>query len=250
MNRKTANYTCLSHMWGPREEIDSMRRIVLNDKLFRVRENLAEFLNMARTRYAAKGRKFWIDAICIDQTHMAERNEQVAKMGDMYRNMPVVAWLGKDDPGDSEESWDPWEHDELQVDTDMKSEQRDLMTALRHLLRILIGIGHNPYWQRAWIVQEQHLAREVVLLSRSTEHRLVEMKQMISECWDMFDELPHVGYAFRLPGSRSAVSRMLINPFLKADGSHTDVEYFLRIKSISGSLLGLAKAHKNVHCED
>ena len=43
-------------------------------------------------------RTLWIDAICINQDDMAERNAQVAMMADIYdRAMNVCVWLGEGD---------------------------------------------------------------------------------------------------------------------------------------------------------
>lgn len=42
---------------------------------------------------------YWIDSICIDQTSLSERSEQVALMGEIYRDAyMVIAWLGESDP--------------------------------------------------------------------------------------------------------------------------------------------------------
>jgi Heterokaryon incompatibility protein (HET) len=38
---------------------------------------------------------FWIDAICIDQSSIAERSHQVSRMKEIYKTAKeVVAWLG------------------------------------------------------------------------------------------------------------------------------------------------------------
>ncbi|EHK97015.1 putative Heterokaryon incompatibility protein 6, OR allele [Glarea lozoyensis 74030] len=40
---------------------------------------------------------FWIDAICINQDDIPERNSQVQRMGDLYTNASfVMVWLGPD----------------------------------------------------------------------------------------------------------------------------------------------------------
>ncbi|KAK5661799.1 hypothetical protein OQA88_9901 [Cercophora sp. LCS_1] len=47
----------------------------------------------------------WIDAICINQTDLAERSQQVSIMGDIYQQcVMTLVWLGKEDPG-PEASW-------------------------------------------------------------------------------------------------------------------------------------------------
>ncbi|POS70143.1 hypothetical protein DHEL01_v211464 [Diaporthe helianthi] len=50
---------------------------------------------MRHLRYPQKPRKLWIDAICIDQESLEEREEQVAIMSRIYENASrVVVWLG------------------------------------------------------------------------------------------------------------------------------------------------------------
>jgi hypothetical protein len=44
-----------------------------------------------------KRRVLWIDAICIDQSSMDERNQQVELMGDVYsKARRVILWLGEE----------------------------------------------------------------------------------------------------------------------------------------------------------
>jgi hypothetical protein len=39
----------------------------------------------------------WVDALCIDQENLKERNFQVQQMGSIYRNAAFVfAWLGEE----------------------------------------------------------------------------------------------------------------------------------------------------------
>jgi hypothetical protein len=48
---------------------------------------------MACTRHADK--LLWIDALCIDQENVIERNHQVQQMGEIFsRASNVLAWLG------------------------------------------------------------------------------------------------------------------------------------------------------------
>jgi hypothetical protein len=45
-----------------------------------------------------KSRYIWIDQICIDQSNLPERNQQVAIMGQIFgKARTVIAWLGKED---------------------------------------------------------------------------------------------------------------------------------------------------------
>jgi hypothetical protein len=150
-NTLEALYTCLSYRWGAP---DPNGLILINDKQFCVRRNLLDFLHMARES-AEAAKLFWIDAICIDQSQVLERNHQVSQMGEIYSHATrVYVWLGTNpdlqhafrilkDPGSAtQREW-------------------DIISAKRKLLEEYIC--DNPYWERAWIVQEIFLARAVVV---------------------------------------------------------------------------------------
>jgi hypothetical protein len=41
---------------------------------------------------------YWIDALCMDQSNIPERNDQVERMGDVFKKADgVIVWLGKED---------------------------------------------------------------------------------------------------------------------------------------------------------
>lgn len=60
-----------------------------------VTKNLGAALQKLRLPDGA--RKIWIDALCINQDDVLERNEQVRLMGEIYsRCSRVIVWLGQD----------------------------------------------------------------------------------------------------------------------------------------------------------
>jgi hypothetical protein len=76
------SYTALSYTWGSPPDT---QEITVNGNSFPVRENLARFLEQMRLDRKGKGwRYFWIDAICIDQSNISERNHQVGLMKQIY----------------------------------------------------------------------------------------------------------------------------------------------------------------------
>jgi hypothetical protein len=86
----SVQYTALSYMWGA---AIADHTIDLNGTPFLVRKNLWTFLDRARTD-GFEG-YLWIDALCIDQTRVGERNHQVALMGNIYSHAEgVIVWLG------------------------------------------------------------------------------------------------------------------------------------------------------------
>ncbi|KAF6809276.1 heterokaryon incompatibility protein HET-6-like protein [Colletotrichum musicola] len=91
-------YEAVSYTWGG-ENGDSARSCPVYigpfwDVLFQTK-NCWEMLRFMRPRRDA--RIFWVDAICIDQSNVPERNSQVANMGWIYSQCSrVVLYLGPD----------------------------------------------------------------------------------------------------------------------------------------------------------
>ena len=83
-------YECLSYAWGT-DGPD--RSITINDSSLFVTATL--YVALEHLRHASQERKIWIDAICINQKDIAERNSQVAIMRKIYKNATrVVVWIG------------------------------------------------------------------------------------------------------------------------------------------------------------
>ncbi|KAI0509152.1 heterokaryon incompatibility protein-domain-containing protein [Xylaria bambusicola] len=94
-----ARYEALSYVWGARR---GTQPIICNGRALFVTPNCVAALTKLRLLF--RKRTLWIDAICIDQgtdaVATAERNKQVAMMGDLYRSAHgVIVWLG---PGNDE----------------------------------------------------------------------------------------------------------------------------------------------------
>jgi hypothetical protein len=153
-------YTCLSYTWGV--SIRYPFAIRINRRLFAVRRNLWDFLQVARTKYHSK--PLWIGAICIDQENNEEKNHQVQQMGQIFsKAVEVLAWLGNHPktaeflsligqiPG-PRLSWESFKDEGNTVPDDL-----------------LYFFERNYYWRRAWITQELVLARRVAILSGREE---------------------------------------------------------------------------------
>ena len=86
-------YEALSYVWGAP---GSTRRILLNGEMIPIRENLEAALRELRPR-GISPRTLWIDAICINQSNLQERAQQVTRMDSIYRNaIGVVVWIGRE----------------------------------------------------------------------------------------------------------------------------------------------------------
>jgi hypothetical protein len=161
------HYEALSYEWGsPGTEKD----ISLDGIAFSVRKNLWSALYHLRQKKIS--RIMWIDALCIDQSNVLERNHQVGMMGDIYRNAHMVnAWLGEATP-ESPRAFrkikraaflseafrmmrvprfcvSRWEHKQFQK-------------AMRRRTGIE-PVTHASYWSRVWIIQECVLADKLLI---------------------------------------------------------------------------------------
>lgn len=87
---KKSPYEALSYVWGsPKGD----KKLNCNGQPLLVTENCLAALR--HLRYRRKSRTLWIDAICIDQSSVKERNHQVRLMGDVYKlARRVLIWLG------------------------------------------------------------------------------------------------------------------------------------------------------------
>ncbi|KPI38046.1 uncharacterized protein AB675_1035 [Cyphellophora attinorum] len=87
---ETESYNCLSYVWG---ETASDHEVLINGNVFRVRRNLHDFLERSRT--LCPHEYLWVDAIAINQSDVRERNAQVERMGEIYKDAgKVFMWLG------------------------------------------------------------------------------------------------------------------------------------------------------------
>lgn len=98
-------YAAMSYVWG---DAAVTTDILVDNIPFAATTNLvAGLLQFRRAGLGQPGKgkdaglsRLWIDSICINQQDMAERNQQVSFMGDIYMNARyVLSWLGL--PGDS-----------------------------------------------------------------------------------------------------------------------------------------------------
>ena len=119
--------------------------------------------------------QFWIDAICINQDDIAERNAQVAIMSMIYtKSSGVFVWLGVDDESTmrafeathlpSQKGMDMWYNDVLNnhvmEDPETRvAKQGSDEAALKY--QAVVNLFRRSWFQRVWIIQEIALAKEI-----------------------------------------------------------------------------------------
>jgi hypothetical protein len=137
------SYTALSYTW---DQSGARRTIMCDGMTLDIGENLWRFFCEYRRKqvldqYAEEPctalRHLWIDAICIDQSNLKERNQQVSQMRDIYTNAEaVIVWLGLDQ-GHEELAFTLTRYPDL-LEVEM------FQTGLLDLLK-------KPYFSRVWV---------------------------------------------------------------------------------------------------
>ncbi|WAO93429.1 HET domain-containing protein [Fusarium falciforme] len=124
---------------------------------------------LKRLRLADRERILWADAICINQSDVAERNAQVALMADIYRKCTMcLIWLGStsrefDNPDDRFGGDLPQLLAALATKHHRDQPDAPPIGLMLGFTRIpLMQFNDAGWWRRIWVVQE------VVLAPRST----------------------------------------------------------------------------------
>ncbi|KAF8861709.1 HET-domain-containing protein [Acephala macrosclerotiorum] len=157
-------YEALSYTWGPAEN----HTILLRCISFKVTVNLDSALR--DLRHDTLERTLWIDAICINQNDILERNHQVTKMRQIYEAASkVVVWLGGE-AADSKKALKfvagfGYRLEKAETVADAEKLIRDSFRLPRHekAWAALANVVSRPWWTRAWTFQEIVVASNAVV---------------------------------------------------------------------------------------
>lgn len=138
-----------------------------------MRENLSAALRDLRLKY--EPRILWIDALCINRDDITGRNNQVARIGDIYRNTTrVIVWLGRErvDKRGQDDAFiaisfleDTKWRSLAQFILGSKSERQSqlLMKGYDRTWQAVLNLCQRHYWTRLWIIQEVVLATNIIV---------------------------------------------------------------------------------------
>ena len=160
-------YEALSYVWagspGP-------STIILRGRHVHVTSNLESALR--HLRYQDHHRTLWIDALCIKQDNLGERNDQVRQMRSIYQlASQVIVWLGPLDSKMYEKSIDHifrFANDETLHWTMPSSEGGFFSAKAIGAGPLLFLFFNNPWWNRIWTVQEAAVAKKLTYICGQT----------------------------------------------------------------------------------
>ncbi|KAL2060295.1 hypothetical protein VTL71DRAFT_9690 [Oculimacula yallundae] len=182
-------YETLSYVWGPKPH---QTPVHCDGKEILVSRNCIAALRRLREMQSdQKIKVLWIDAICIDQTSLTEREHQVKLMDEVYsKSQRTWIWLGESTPlsdimMDFLGNYHPWtlrkffyDNRETMTDEEMEEpvaqqqkynsyiEKEQAMTGAQSE-RLLGSLCRRPWFTRVWTVQEYTLSRDPHVLCGS-----------------------------------------------------------------------------------
>lgn len=173
-------YKALSYEWGLPSDDDP--NIIIDGHSVRIRKNLSEALKQISSVIHYLGFLFlWIDALCINQSDNAEKNNQVLKMGQIFSEADqVFAWTGSE-ANDSDCAMDIL----YSISTASPSDSISMVKALKENYRAreaILTLCNRSYWKRIWTLQERVLAKDLVFMCGSksiAERQLYECLPLI-----------------------------------------------------------------------
>ncbi|KAK5720254.1 hypothetical protein LTR15_007527 [Elasticomyces elasticus] len=142
------DFYALSYCWGG--DVMGSKDLVVNQQPMNCTVNLAAAL---KEMYRRGIRRVWADAICINQSDLAERASQIMLMGQIYRQATsVIAWL----MNSAWTTWSTWSSglEQPVIYDDGWLSDWDYMRKVDDIMCL-------EYWSRKWIIQEVAKATSV-----------------------------------------------------------------------------------------
>ncbi|KAK1711735.1 heterokaryon incompatibility protein-domain-containing protein [Colletotrichum lupini] len=160
------SYIALSYVWG--DQSDPQLVYVNNHEVY-IGRNLSEALRHLRRRgYPIR---LWADALCINQDDVAERNDQVHQMRNIYSSaLETVIYLGEDDGSNTTSSaWNFLErqsewalNEDGNEDTQLPSTlEEDLIYFRGDVADVELSVLNKAWFLRVWVLQEVVVSKKV-----------------------------------------------------------------------------------------
>lgn len=251
---KEPDYEALSYVWGDPTET---RSISLNQHDFRITWNLEVALRYLRLEN--EPRTLWVDALCINQNSIPERNQQVRGIWRIYQSArKVVAWLGEESDDTDEAFAVLKDIQKLTIPSLVKDEWTTenfghiYMSLSPQILRdvgfdaenknwiAFFRFWQRPYWTRMWIIQEQYFSGSI--FQPDTERcifacgRTLISRSDITHAWSFILAVLHSARAF-MPTVESGMDMRLRKEPLRSlqqnyKSGATDLIYALVVSQV------------------
>ena len=207
--KRRPNYAAISYTWGPNPKAANtsrspaastkgpdphIRLIRVNGRHFRIRINLWNLLWHLRER--GESRFLWVDALCIDQENLEERNFHVQRMSKIYEHAEkTFVWLGLPSEDLRQVRVLEFIHQMAQSCPKPQQQQQQqapdagsgarmfrdkyLTEALSQRWTNVLEVCRATYWTRTWIIQEFIQASQVEVLCGAAKLDLQDFEDVV-----------------------------------------------------------------------
>lgn len=184
--RTMCKYEALSYVWGSTGNHDY---IVINGMRLQIPAKLTDALR--GIRYKSLVRTVWIDAICINQDDVLERQQQVRYMAHIYRYASqLLAHLGglkdvslgslRNLTGNEEECAAILAGSKRAIRT--RRREKDAWVKLPYEIECLIDLSKNEWFHRVWTTQEIGLASKATVFLGGQTMSWTRFSKMLQIC--------------------------------------------------------------------
>jgi hypothetical protein len=186
------DYEALSYVWG---STANQKKIIINGQELSITANLAEALDHLWDKDGP--RKLWVDAVCINQDDIPEKNQQVKMMTTIYeRARKVVVWIGVlgimtqrllcqlehlEDSDELPTNLRGWTASGARIPADPS------FPLLEEDKRLLSELAHNPWFERIWVIQEVAVAKEVIVQTKHTTISWLAFGAALEKCSSSYE---------------------------------------------------------------
>jgi hypothetical protein len=198
-------FEALSYTWG---NPTPTHVITCNGSAFPVCVNL--FHALVHLRLEDRIRPLWIDAICINQDDIAEKNEQIRHMYTIYQSATrVVVWLGLhyEDSDLAMYGVKYLKHQNNRHALTRHDHHPECIQNLEMLILSLESLFQRPWFTRSWIRQEIAAAKQVMVRCGSDEVSWTSLKKALNCHWRLVEKLfanaPSSSYTYHLKSEPS-----------------------------------------------
>jgi hypothetical protein len=218
LTSRNSPFMALSYVWG---DASVLENIIVQGEVFPVTTNLRAALLRLRGLGATDSkliRGLWVDALCVNQDDIPERNSQVKLMSTLYERAQIVyGWLGPEENDSSYAidmigklianmpqqyrnegltdwiiDWDKAGYQWLEQVSELWTLSLDPGVGLDRPNRALAALTtffRREYWKRVWILQEVILSTNIQFLCGHREVAWLEVS-LVSSILDSVTDLP------------------------------------------------------------
>lgn len=160
------NYTALSYVWG---NVDETAIIRVGDEFLFIGMNLYSALVNLRRRDRTVW--LWVDAVCINQYDVQERNHQVENMRHIYEfATETVVYLGGQEGNTCHAAWNFLErkatwalNSDQERDSNLPGIVEDIVDFRGDISDVYNGVLCREWFTRVWVLQEVVVSKDIII---------------------------------------------------------------------------------------